>query len=114
MDVKVAIASSDGQAVNEHFGRARSFRIYRLYDGGHEYLEKRECGPVCSGQSHNNEALAKTARALSDCRGVVAARIGAGAIDALMLNRIMAFTLPGSVEEAIGVLVRTRRFAYLK
>lgn len=30
MDVKIAVASGDGETVNEHFGRAASFRIYRL------------------------------------------------------------------------------------
>ena len=114
MDVKIAVASSDGQTVNEHFGRARSFRIYRLHDGGHEFLETREIEPVCSGQAHDDDALGKTAETLSDCRGVVAAQIGAGAIDALLMHRIMAFTLPGSITEAIDALVKAKRFAYLK
>lgn len=114
MDVKIAVASSDGVNVDEHFGRARSFHIYRLHDAGHERMETREIGPVCSGHAHDDDALSKTAHALSDCRGVMAAQIGAGAIDALITYRIMAFTLPGSIDDAIGVLVRSRRFAYLK
>lgn len=114
MDVKIAIASSDGLTVNEHFGRARCFSIYRLHDAGHEFVEVRESAPICSGQMHNFEALAKTVRALSDCRGVVAAQIGSGAIDALLMNRIMAFTIPGSIDEAIEALVRAKRFSYLK
>jgi predicted Fe-Mo cluster-binding NifX family protein len=114
MDVKIAIASSDGLTVNEHFGRARSFHIYRLHDEGHEFVELRENIPVCSGQGHDDDALANTAEALSDCRGVVVAQIGSGAIDALLMKRIMAFTLPGTIEEAIESLVRARRFAYLK
>jgi predicted Fe-Mo cluster-binding NifX family protein len=114
MDVKIAIASSDGQSVNEHFGRARSFQIYRLHDAGHELVETREIGPVCSGHAHDDDALARTAQLLSDCRGVVAAQIGSGAIDALLMNRIMAFTLPGTIDEAIEALICTKRFAYLK
>ena len=42
MDVKIAVASSDGETVNEHFGRAVSFRIYRLHDAGYKLLEVRE------------------------------------------------------------------------
>jgi len=113
MDVKIAFASSDGRTVNEHFGRARSFRIYRLHDTGHELVEVRESVPVCGNQAHDDNVLARTARLLSDCRGVVAAQIGAGAIDALLMNRIMAFTLPGTIDEAIEALVRAKRFAYL-
>ena len=114
MDVKIAVASNDGVNVDEHFGRARSFQIYRLHDAGHEFIETREIGPVCSGHAHDDDALSKTAQALSDCRGVVAAQIGAGAIDALIIYRIMAFTLPGSIVEAIDTLVRAKRFTYLK
>jgi predicted Fe-Mo cluster-binding NifX family protein len=114
MDVKIAVASSDGLMVNEHFGRAGSFRIYRLHDGGHEFLEIREVTSICSGHAHDDDALAQTAQALADCRGVIVAQIGSGAIDALLLKRTMAFTLPGSIEEAIETLVLTRRFAYLK
>jgi predicted Fe-Mo cluster-binding NifX family protein len=114
MDVKIAVASSDGHTVNEHFGRSRSFHIYRLHDEGHELLETRAIEPVCSGHAHDDIALNRTAQALSDCRGVVAAQIGSGAIDALLLQRIMAFTLPGPIDEAIEALVRTKRFAYLK
>jgi predicted Fe-Mo cluster-binding NifX family protein len=114
MDVKFAIASSDGLTVNEHFGKARSFRIYRLHDSGHEFIEERENIPVCSGHAHDDNALTQAAQTLSDCRGVVAAQIGAGAIDALLMKRIMAFTLPGTIDEAIEALVRAKRFTYLK
>lgn len=114
MDVKIAISSNDGVNVNEHFGRAHGFYIYRLYDNAHEFVELRENIPVCSGHTHDDDALAHTAQALSDCCGVVAAQTGSGAIDALLMKRIMAFTLPGPIEEAIEALVRAKRFAYLK
>jgi predicted Fe-Mo cluster-binding NifX family protein len=114
MDVKIAVASNDGVNVDEHFGRAHSFQIYRLHDAGHDLIETRKLEPVCSGHAHDDNALSKTAHALSDCRGVVAAQIGAGAIDALLMHRIMGFTLPGSIDEAFASLVRAKRFAYLK
>ena len=114
MDVKIAVASSNGIAVDEHFGRARAFRIYRLHDEGYEFLELRNNPPPCAGQAHNDDALAHSAQLIADCRGVVAAQVGPGAIDALLTERIMAFTLPGSVAEAFDALVRAKRFAYIK
>ena len=54
MDVKIAIASSDCLTVNEHFGRSRSFRIYRLHDSGHEFIEERKGVPLCSGHAHDD------------------------------------------------------------
>lgn len=113
MDVKIAVASSDGKTVNEHFGRAGSFLVYRLHDDGYELLETRKNEPVCSGHAHDDKALSKAAAALSDCSGVVATQIGSGAIDALLMHRIMAFTMPGTIDEAFEALVKAKRFAYL-
>ncbi|MFZ4855670.1 MAG: NifB/NifX family molybdenum-iron cluster-binding protein [Desulfuromonadaceae bacterium] len=114
MDVKIAVASSDGLTVNEHFGRACSFRIYRLHDGGYDFIEVRENAPPCAGQAHDEDALARSAQLLGDCRGVVAAQVGPGAIDALITHRIMAFTLPGTIDEAFGAIIKAKRFAYSK
>ncbi len=114
MDVKIAVASSDGLTVNEHFGRARSFHIYRLHDEGYDLLEVRENAPPCAGQAHDDDALARSAQLLADCRGVIASQVGPGAIDALITHRIMAFTLPGSVDEAFGAIIKAKRFAYSK
>jgi nitrogen fixation protein NifX len=111
MDVKIAVATSDGVNVDQHFGRARSFMIYRVHDEGRECLERRENNAPCSGQSHNDRALERTAAGISDCSAVVVAQIGAAAIDTLVCHRIMAFTLPGTVEDAFDSLVKTRRFA---
>jgi len=114
MDVKIAVASSDGINVDQHFGRATGFRVYRFHDGGYEYLETRENESPCSGQAHDDNALERAAARLSDCRGVVVAQIGAGAIDALILKRVMAFTLPGTIDEAFETLLTTRRFQHCK
>ena len=42
MNVKVAIASSDGINIDLHFGKAESFLIYELKAGKFELTEKRE------------------------------------------------------------------------
>jgi predicted Fe-Mo cluster-binding NifX family protein len=114
MDVKIAVASSDGTTINEHFGRARAFRIYRLRDQGHEFLELRENTPACGGQQHDDDVLDKAARLISDCRGVVAAQVGPGAIDALIGHRILAFTMSGSIDAALEALRSSKRFTYIK
>ena len=113
MDVKVAVASSDGNSVNDHFGRVRSFHIYRLRDTEIELLEVRENIPACFGHEHSDSALEQAVRGISDCRGVVAAQIGPGAIDALIRYRIMAFTMSGPIAEALKVLQSSKRFTYL-
>ena len=114
MDVKIVVASSDGRTVNEHFGRARSFSIYRLHETGNKLLEVRENNPACSGQQHSDFALEQTVGNIADCRGVVAAQIGAGAIDALIRHRILAFTMSGPIAEALNVLHSSKRFTCLR
>ena len=114
MDVKVAVASSNGNSVDVHFGRARSFHIYRLCDTKIKLLEVRENIPPCSGHEHSDAALEQAAQVISDCRGVVAAQIGPGAIDALIHYRIMAFTMSGPIAEALKVLQSSKRFTYLR
>jgi predicted Fe-Mo cluster-binding NifX family protein len=112
MDVKIAVASSDGVTINEHFGRAASFLVYQLHDQGWKLLESREISPACSGGEHSDDALERAARAIADCRGVVAARIGPGAIDALITHRILAFNMEGSIDAALEILRKSKRFAY--
>lgn len=110
MDTKIAVASTDGTTVNEHFGRASVFRIYRLHDQGHEFLELRENAPPCEGQRHDDDALDRAARLIADCRGVVAAQIGPGAIDALIGQRVLAFAMEGTIDGALDTLRASRRF----
>ena len=114
MDVRIAVASSDGVTVNEHFGRTRAFRIYRLHDQGSEFLELRENDPPCSGQEHSLDNLERAAKLISDCRGVIAAQIGPGAIDALIGQRIFAFTMSCGIDEALEVLRSSKRFNFIR
>jgi predicted Fe-Mo cluster-binding NifX family protein len=79
MGVKVAIASTDGKVVNEHFGRAKFFDIVNLTDEGHAYIERRETDPACNGQDDETAAMDALVSLLSDVDVVLVARIGAGA-----------------------------------
>jgi len=111
MDVKIAVASNDGLTINEHFGRATSFSIFRLHDNGHELLEVRVNDPACAGGEHNDNALERSAGLISDCRAVVAVQVGPGAIDALIQHRIFALAMEGPIEAALEKLKKSKRFA---
>ena len=114
MGVRIAVASSDGQEVNSHFGRARRFLIYELVDGVWQLIEERENLPACIGQEHSDDALERTAELIADCRGVVVEQIGSGAVDLLLARRIMPFMLAGTVEDALLTLQDSRRFKFLR
>lgn len=112
MNVRIAVASSDGSTINEHFGRTPVFRIYSLTSDGHEFLELRSGKPPCQHHEHSNNALEAAAELISDCRGVIASQIGSGAIDVLLNRRIFAFTMSGTIDDALTVLRDNNRFKY--
>lgn len=108
MDIRIAVASSDGKTVNEHFGRASRFMIFRLHKAGHDLLEERGNHPSCAGQEHSDDLLERNADLISDCKGVIVSQIGPGAIDLLVERGITAFTLPGKIDDALAVVARSR------
>nr|WP_279383518.1 NifB/NifX family molybdenum-iron cluster-binding protein [Methanobacterium formicicum] len=60
MSIKVAVASSDGKYINQHFGMASQFLIFQLDDNGtHKFLELRENKPACSTEGHSELSMEK-------------------------------------------------------
>jgi len=75
----IAIASSDGITVNEHFGRAEKFLIYRITDKAPDFVEERTAIPYSAGpgdHEFDEERFARTAAALSGCARLYTCRIG--------------------------------------
>lgn len=106
MKFRVAVASSDGVVVNQHFGRADSFRIYEInQDNTIRFTEERKVEPVCQAGNHDDFKMQETGRRLADCKYVVVSRIGQGAIHALEQEGIIPMELPGIIEESIRRLV---------
>lgn len=103
---KVAVASSDGIVVNQHFGRANAFYIYQI-GGEAEYslLEVRKVVPVCNGGDHDDDALHKNIRRLADCKYVLVSRIGMGAANMMEQSGMVPMELPGMIEESIDRLI---------
>ena len=83
MNVRVAIASSDGINIDLHFGQAKSFLIYELKAGKFELTEKRELpeqvetGAGEPGASLGNESTREDA-AFGGCGGSGFACAGGG------------------------------------
>lgn len=129
MSYKIAIASSDGVNVDVHFGAAESFLIYSVPDDGKfEFADKRtvpeaseggtdgagcndnsqakgECGSSgCHGNGggcgQGQGALGKV-ELISDCRAIVAARIGFNVTKQLERKAISGFDVETTVQEAL-------------
>lgn len=109
MSYKVAVASSDGKFINQHFGRASRFLIFEIKDDGEfKFLAIRENTPLCDGMEHNDDLLARTVDLISDCRAVLVSRIGPGATEALVSRRIRPYEFTGFIEDVLKRLILSR------
>lgn len=106
MSYRIAAASSDGKVVNQHFGRATKFLIFEVIKGQFKFLELRETQPFCIEYSHDEDRLKSAAEALSDCRAVVVAKIGNGAVQALRSKGVEAFDNTDLIDESIKKIIK--------
>lgn len=109
--VKIAVASTDGKLINQHFGKADTFYILEIGDKNVKYkvAEIRKTKPVCAGGDHGEDDLAETVAKLADCSIVLVSRIGMRARIELETSGIEVFEAPGVIEEAVDGLLRIRR-----
>ncbi|KAB2954410.1 dinitrogenase iron-molybdenum cofactor biosynthesis protein [Heliorestis acidaminivorans] len=99
--LKVAVASSDGKVVNQHFGRTKQFLIFQVEEGIYRFLELRTTSPACRGQNHNEGKMEEMIETISDCKAVLVSQIGAGATDKLLAKGIEAFIIPIFIDDAL-------------
>jgi len=108
MSWKVAVASTDGKFINQHFGRAKDFLIFQWENASFLFLERRPTDSVCgySEEEHDN-ALLSAVENLADCQAVLAAQIGPGAKNILLSYGIKPYVVINFIEEALGKLAAT-------
>ncbi len=106
-EYKVAVATSDGIVVNQHFGRADTFYVYEIEESGSiQLLERRFLSPVCDGGNHNEERLAANLAKLADCKYLLVSRIGAGAASVAEQAGIIPMELPDMIEESLNKIIK--------
>lgn len=108
MKVRIAAASTDGKVVNQHFGRADKFYILVADRESYTFRceEERNVIPVCRGGDHEDEAMEKAVKKLSDCQYVLVSRIGMRARNECEKNGIMVFEIPDEIERAVEKLLK--------
>lgn len=105
MGYLVAIASSDGKVVNQHFGHAEEFLIIEVEGERYHYIEKRSLGAACHLGEHNESSMESVVAALADCKYVLCSKIGPGAERKLQERGVTAFQIPHFIDEAIKKLI---------
>ena len=99
---KVAVASTDGKNIDVHYGKADKFFIYQIDDeAGFDFIEVRNTKPACFGSGHLVAEMERSTSQFTDCRYVVAARIGSGAAASLAAKGISGMELPETIDDAL-------------
>ncbi len=103
---KIAVASSDGIVVNQHFGHSRSFYIYDVSGDTAAFTgEIRMLVPVCQTGNHDDDRLTENLRALSDCKYLLVQKIGTEAAARAESLGISPYEIPDIIGDAINKLV---------
>jgi nitrogen fixation protein NifB len=77
--VLMAVATTGGGVINQHFGHAREFLIYEASTQDVRFIGHRKVDLYCSGGDTCGDAetaLAKTIRTLAGCEAVLCSKIG--------------------------------------
>ncbi len=103
---KVAVATSDGFTVNEHFGHAKFFRVYELGENGHTFLEVRDAVAACQHQlGHDTTRFDKIIELLSDCDALLVQKIGEGAAAYLISRNVRVFEVSGAIDAVLEKII---------
>ncbi|VVB89544.1 Dinitrogenase iron-molybdenum cofactor [uncultured archaeon] len=103
--MRVAVVSSDGKVINQHFRKASRFLIFEVDCGKMRFIEVRETTPLCGSADygHADDALSRTISLIADCEAVLCARIGSGAEEELRKNGIKPIEAPYFIDEALKI-----------
>ena len=105
MAYKIAVASSDGKVINEHFGKATKFLIFNIDEDRYEFSEVLEASPFCSNGDHNEEKLLLATEKLAGCRAVLITQIGYVAVKALESRGIEVFEIKTLIGDALNKII---------
>ena len=104
---KIAVASSDGKVVNQHFGHSRQFIVFEIDDAGNwSFYEKRLTNPVCSNGEHKVSSMQEVVALLSDCKAVVVSQIGIVAEQALKAEGVLAYSISDFIDTALAKVIK--------
>jgi nitrogen fixation protein NifB len=77
LKVLVAVATTGGGKVNQHFGHATEFQIYEVTAASTAFIGHRRVDLYCQGGFGEDEQLPSIVGAINDCHAVLVSKIGA-------------------------------------
>jgi predicted Fe-Mo cluster-binding NifX family protein len=88
--LRIAVATKDGVAINEHFGHAKFFYIYDITAKSVSHIETRAVPHYCLGGHSDKSAMPNILETIADCKAVFVAKIGDGPTEKLQARGIEA------------------------
>lgn len=107
MGRRIALASFNGKAVDQHFRQAERFEIVDLEEDSYVFVETRH-RPRNHKPGHHTAVFDDIARLLADCEGVFVSQIGAGAARYLNSIGFRVFEAPYPVKGVLEKLLADR------
>ncbi len=106
---KIAVASTDGIVINEHFGSAEEFLLYEVFDNGDYNFIERRLVPKDTDVSIEHGKAIKAAKLLQDVEAVLVAQIGKNATGILESIGIRVFAINGEIEKSLRAYGQKRK-----
>lgn len=106
MGYKIAVGSSDGVYIDEHFATALQFLIYEVDGDNYEFIEKRVNEELCECSRYHENKFAPLIEKIKDCRVLLVGKIGYGAAAVLQENGIDSYGICESVDVALDKIVK--------
>lgn len=72
----IAITTSGGGRINQHFGHASEFQVYEVTTSGCKYVSHRSVDTYCQGGYGDDEALDTYMSKLKDCHAILVSKVG--------------------------------------
>lgn len=107
MAYRLAFASSDGETVDEHFGRAEDFHIFEIDNGKSTYVETR-INNVNKGEECGHDKINKNIELILDCKAIFVANVGRCGVERLKIKGIQGFVMPYKIDEIIGKILENK------
>ncbi|NLD99401.1 MAG: dinitrogenase iron-molybdenum cofactor biosynthesis protein [Fibrobacter sp.] len=113
-NIRVAVASSSGAIIDQHFATSPSFFIYE-FDGKNWALieirqnPKRACACIDGSSHHSFESITEL---IADCSFVIASRVGPAAAVSLLEKGIRAHVASGQIIIALVEFQKTSKFRH--
>lgn len=110
MTYRVAIASTDGIVVNQHFGRADRFHIVEIIpeSGKYQFLQSRTVSPCCQCGDHEISAFDAVLEALHDVQAILVSKVGSGASDYLEQHGMLIYEAPYPIKPLLEKILREK------